>query len=170
MKPKTRKIVVRTIEKRLTEVLRKFAATDDLSDIKDPKEREDWRGGLFQISLSRELRSELEHALKRRPEPTHEELGKFFKEMNTLDPDSLLRPSLKHLARKLPPFPLGKQPTLSSVQQMKALADVALLCSRSGLSRKEAYRKVAKKYGLHWRTIQNLSIRKHKRGHQEAQS
>lgn len=170
MKPKTRQMVVRTIEKRLTDVLRESAATDDLSDIKDEKEREVWRRGLFQISLSRSLRSELENALKRRPEPSHQELDKFLREMKALDPDSLLRPSLRHLARKLPPFPPGKRPTLSPAQQKKALADVARLSSIGGLSRKEAYRKVAKKYGVHWRTVQNLSIKTHKRREKEPQS
>ncbi|HYL46547.1 MAG TPA: hypothetical protein VEU52_05950, partial [Candidatus Limnocylindrales bacterium] len=129
------------------------------SDIKDKKEREEWRRGLFQIYLSTELRSELEDVLKKRPEPTHQELGNFLKEMASLDPDSLLRPSLKHLARKLPPHPPGKQPTLNPTEQQKALAAVARLTSQSGLSRKEAYRMVAKKYGVHWRTIQNLSIK-----------
>ena len=162
MKPKTRKKIVRAIERRITEILREAATMDDLSDIKDEKERQDWRRGLFEISLSASLRSELENALKRRPEPTHEELDDFLKEMETIDPDSLLRPSLKHIARKLPPFPPGKQPKLNSVQQKKALAEVARLSSQRGLSRKEAYRKVAKKYGVHWRTIQNLSTKTHK--------
>jgi hypothetical protein len=54
------------------------------------------------------------------------------------------------------------------VQQKKALAEVARLSSRGALSRKEAYRQVAKKYGVHWRTIQNLSIKTHKQGQQEA--
>ena len=159
MKPRTRKKVVRAIERRLTEILRATSAQDDLSDIKGEKVREDWRRGTFQIVLSTELRSELEGALKRRPEPTHQELDNFLKEMEILDPDSLLRPSLRHLARKLPPFPPGKQPKLNSGQQKKALAEVARLCSQRSLSRKEAYRKVAKKYGVHWRTIQNLSTR-----------
>jgi hypothetical protein len=164
MKPRTRKKVVRAIEKRITEILRDTAAADDLSDIKDERVREDWRSGSFQISLSAELRSELENALKRRPEPTHKELDNFLKEMETLDPDSLLRPSLRHLARKLPPFPPGKQPKLNSVQQKKALAEVARLSSQRTLSRKDAYRKVARKYGVHWRTIQNLSTRTYKQG------
>ena len=168
MKPRTRKKVVRAIERRITEILRATSASDDLSDIKDEKEREDWRRGSFEISLSVELRSELENALKRRPEPTDQELGNFLKEMRSVDADALLRPSLKHLARKLPPFPPGKQPTLNPAQQEKALAEVTRLSSRRALSRKEAYRKVAKKYGVHWRTIQNLSIKNYKRGPKEA--
>ncbi len=164
MKPRTRKKVVRAIGRRLTEILRGTSALDDLSDIKDEKVREDWRRGSFQIILSAELRSELENALKRRPEPTHQELDNFLKEMKTIDADYLLRPSLRHLARQLPPFPPGKQPKLNSVQQKKALAEVARLSSQRALSRKEAYRKVAKKYGVHWRTIQNLSIRTYKQG------
>lgn len=159
MKPKTRKKVVRAIEKRLTDVLREGAATDDLSDIKNEKTKEEWRRGLFHICLSTELRSELEDVLKKRPEPTHQELGNFLKEMTSLDADSLLRPSLKHLARKLPPYPPGKQPTLNPTEQKKALAAVSRLTSNSGISRKEAYRRVAEKYGVHWRTIQNLSMR-----------
>ncbi len=155
-------MVVRAIEKRITGILRETSAMDDLSDIKDEKVREDWRRGSFQISLSVGLRSELENALKRRPEPTHQELDNFLKEMKTIDADYLLRPSLKHIARKLPPFPPGKQPKLNSVQQKKALADVARFTSRRALSRKEAYRRVAKKYGVHWRTIQNLSIKTYK--------
>ncbi len=110
----------------------------------------------------------MENALKRRPELTHQELGNFLKEMKTIDADSLLRPSLKHLARKLPPFPPGKQPKLNSVQQKKALAEVARFTSRGALSRKEAYRRVAKKYGVHWRTIQNLSIKTYRQGQKEA--
>ena len=164
MKPRTRKKVVRAIERRLTEILRATSAVDDLSDIKDEKVREDWRRGSFQIILSTELRSELEGALKRRPDPTHKELDKFLKEMKTIDADSLLRPSLKHLARKLPPFPPGKQPKLNSGQQKKALTEVARLSSQRAFSRKNAYRKVAKKYGVHWRTIQNLSTRTYKQG------
>ena len=168
MKPRTRKKVVRAIEKRITEILRDTAATDDLSDIKDEREREDWRRGLFEISLSDELRSELESALKRRSEPTHQELDNFLKEMKTIDADYLLRPSVRHVARMLPPFPPGKQPKLNPVQQKKALGEVARLSSQQALSRKEAYRKVAKKYGVHWRTIQNLSTRTYKQGQKEA--
>ena len=168
MKPRTRKKVVRAIEKRITAILRATSAVDDLPDIKDEKVREDWRRGSFQIILSPELRFDLEKALKKRPEPTHEELDNFLKEMKTIDADALLRPSLRHLARKLPPFPPGKQPKLNSVQQKRALAEVARLCSRHALSRKEAYRKVAKKYGLHWRTIQNLSTRTYKQAQKEA--
>ena len=168
MKPNTRKKVVRVIEKRITELLRESAATDDLSDVKDEKVREDWRRGLFQICLSTQLRLELEDALKKRPEPTHRELDSFLKEMATLDPDSLLRPSLRHLARKLPPFRPGKQPTLNAAQRRKALAEVTRQTSIGAVSRKEAYRKVAKKYGLHWRTIQNISIKSRKQRQQEA--
>lgn len=159
MKPKTRKKVVRVIEKRLTEILKERAATNDVSDLKDDKTREDWRRGNFQISLSSELRSELEDALKNRPEPTYQELRNFLKEMASLDPDSLLRPSIRHLARKLPPFPPGKQPTLNPAQQKRAVAEVARLSDRRDVSRKEAYRQVAKKFGVHWRTIQNLSLK-----------
>ena len=168
MKPRTRKKVVRAIERRITEILRETAAVDDLSDIKDERERENWRRGSFQIILSPELQSNLEKALKKRPEPTRQEMDNFLKEMKTIDADALLRPSLRNLARKLPPFPPGKQPKLNSVQQKKALAEVTRLCSRHALSRKEAYRKVAKKYGLHWRTIQNLSTRTYKQGQKEA--
>lgn len=166
MKPRTRKKVVCAIEKRITEILRDSSTVDDLSDIEDEREREDWRRGSFEIILSAELRSELENALKRRPEPTRQELDNFLKEMGTIDADYLLRPSLKHIARKLPPFPPGKQPTLNSVQQKKALAEMARLSS--SLSRKDAYRKVAKKYGVHWRTIQNLSIKTYRQGQKEA--
>lgn len=168
MKPRTRKKVVRAIDKRLTEILRDTSTLDDLSDVKDERVREDWRRGTFEISLSVELRSELENALKRRPEPTHKELDNFLKEMKAIDADSLLRPSLRHLARKLPPFPPGKQPKLNSLQQKKALAEVACIISRRALSRKEAYRRVAKIYGVHWRTIQNLSIKTYRQGEKEA--
>ncbi len=166
MKPKTRKKVVCVIENRITEILRDPSTMDALSDIEDERAREDWRRGSFEISLSAELRSELENALERRPEPTHQELHNFLKEMEAIDADYLLRPSLKHIARKLPPFPPGKQPTMNSVQQKKALAEVARLSS--SLSRKDAYRKVAKKYGVHWRTIQNLSIKTYRQGRKEA--
>jgi hypothetical protein len=168
MKPRTRKKVVRVIERRLTEILRDPSTMDDLSDIEDERERENWRRGSFEISLSAELRSELENALKRRPEPTHQELDNFLKEMGTIDAVYLLRPSLKHIARKLPPFPPGKQPKLNSVQQKRALAEVARLSSQRTLSRKEAYHKVAQKYGVHWRTIQNLSTRNNRQGRYEA--
>ncbi len=167
MKPKTRKKVVRAIEKRLTEILRETSAEDDLSDIKDERDRETWRRGSFQITLSDELRSDLENALKRRPEPMPKQLNNFLNEMAVIDADSLLRPSLRHLARKLPPFPPGKQPKLNSGQQKKALAEVALLSSRSAFSRKEIYRKIAKRYGVHWRTIQNLATRTHKQRQKE---
>lgn len=163
MKPRTRRKVVRVIEKRLTEVLREGAARDDVSDIKDERMREDWRHGNFHISLSTELRSEFEEALKKRQEPTYQELRNFLKEMARIDSDSLLRPSLRHLARKLPPFPPGKQPTLNSAQRKNVLANVARLSDHGELSRKEAYRQVAKKYGVHWRTIQNLSLKSGKK-------
>lgn len=159
MNPRTRKKIVRAIEKRITEILRVSSSRDDLSDVKDQRAREDWRRGSFEIALSVDLRSELESALKRRPEPTHEQLDDFLKGMEAIDADSLLRPSLKHIARKLPPFPPGKQPKLNSVQQKEALAEVTRLSSRRALSRKEAYRMVAKRYGVHWRTIQNLSTK-----------
>jgi hypothetical protein len=149
MRQKTRTKVVHTIERRLTRLLRDSVGDDDLSD--------------FFIFLSAALRAELEDALKKRPEPTGEELEKFLKEMKTLDADSLLRPSLRHLARKLPPFPPGKPPKLRLEQQKKALAELARLSFRGALSRKAAYRKVAKKYNVHWRTIQNLSTRTLKR-------
>jgi hypothetical protein len=168
MKPKTRKKVVCAIEKRLTEILRETSGEDDLSDIRDEREGEDWRRGSFQIILSTELRSDLESVLKRRPEPMPKQLNSFLKAMAAIDADSLLRPSLRHLARKLPPFPPGKQPKLTSGQQKKALGEIARLASRRALSRKEVYRKVAKRYGVHWRTIQNLATRTHKQGQKEA--
>jgi hypothetical protein len=159
MKQKTRKKVVRAIESRLTRILRDSASDDDLSDIKNKRDREVWRSGSFQILLSSELRAELEGALKKRPDPTREQLDKFLEEVKTLDPLSLLRPSLTHLARRLPPFPPGKPPKLSSAQQKEALAEVIRLSSRGVLSRKAVYRNVAKKYRVHWRTIQNLSTK-----------
>ena len=168
MKPKTRKRVVRAIEQRLTEILRGSSALDDLSYVKDEKVRKDWRSRSFDIELSDDLRSELENALKQRPEPTHQELGSFLRKMEAFDADSLLRASLQHIARKLPPFPPGKQPKLKSVQQKRALAEVARLSA--SLSRKAAYRKVARKYGVHWRTIQNLATKQYKQGQREAQS
>ena len=164
MKPKTRKKIVRAIEKRLAKILRKGSAEDDISDLKDERDREAWRHGSFQIILSNELRSDLENVLKRRPEPVPKQLNNFLKEMAVIDADSLLRPSLRHLARKLPPFPPGKQPKLNSGQQKKALAEVTLLYSRRALSRKEIYHRVAKKHGVHWRTIQNLTTSSHKEG------
>jgi hypothetical protein len=160
MKPSTRKRVIHAIEERIEKILKNpLPRAEDLVDVKDKQSQEALRTGSFEISLSAGLRSELESAIRRRPEPTRQELDNFLKEMETLDADSLLRPSLKHIARKLPPFPPGKQPTLNPVQQKKALAEVARLSSRLALSRKEVYRRVAKKYGVHWRTIQNLSIK-----------
>lgn len=164
MKRSTRKKVVRAIEKRLTELLRAGSATADLSDVKDEKTRKQWRSGTFEIELSADLRSELEQALNKRPEPSNQELDNFLKEMRSIDADAVLRPSLKHLARRLPPFLAGKQPALNPVQRKKAVAEVARLSSRRDISRKEVYRRVAKKYGVHWRTIQNLATKSYKRG------
>lgn len=164
MKRSTRKKVVRAIEKRLTEILRAGSATDDLSDVKEAKTREIWRSGTFEIELSDSLRSELENELNKRPEPTDRDLDSFLKEVRSIDADEVLRPSLKHLARKLPPFPPGKPPALNPVQRKRVLAEVARLCSHSNISRKEAYRRVATKYSVHWRTIQNLSTKTYKRG------
>jgi hypothetical protein len=160
MKPSTRKRVIHAIEKRIEKILKNpLPRAEDLVDVKDKLSREALRTGSFEIGLSAGLRSELESAIRRRPEPTRQELNNFLKEIESLDADSLLRPSLKQVARKLPPFPPGKRPTLNPMQQKKALAEVARLSSRLALSRKEAYRRVAKKYGVHWRTIQNLSIK-----------
>ena len=159
MKRSTRKKVVRVIEKRLTEILRAGSGTVDLSDVKEKKTREIWGSGAFEIELSDELRSELEDALKKRPEPTSRELDSFLKEMRNIDADAVLRPSLKHLARKLPPFPVGKQPTFDPVRRKKVLAELDRLSSHRDISRKDAYRRVAKKYGVHWRTIQNLATK-----------
>lgn len=161
MKPKTRKKVVRAIEKRIAEIMKNPLPRDeDLIDLKDEQSRKAFRTGSFQISLSFQLRSELENALKIRPEPTHEELHKFLKLMETINADFVLRPSLKHIARKLPPFRPGKQPKLTPGERKKALAEVTRLSSHSDLSRKDAYRKVAKKYDVHWRTIQNLATKR----------
>jgi len=169
MNPKTRKRVVRAIEKRIEEIMKiPLPRDEDIIDLKDEQSRRALLTGTFQISLSSGLRSELENALKRRPEPTPKELANFLKEMETIDADFLLRPSLKHMARKLPPFPPGKQPILTPEQRKRALGEVARLSSQRTLSRKDAYRKVAKKYGVHWRTIQNVSIKTYKRGRREA--
>jgi hypothetical protein len=168
MKRSTRKKVVRAIEKRLTEILRATSATDDLSDVKEAKTREIWRSGSFEIGLSDSLRSELESALNKRPEPADRDLDNFLKELRSIDADEVLRPSLKHLARKLPPFPPGKPPVLNPAQRKKVLAEVARLSSHRNISRKEVYRRVATKYSVHWRTIQNLSIETYKRGRKEA--
>jgi len=169
MNPKTRKRVVRAIEKRIDEIMKNPLPRDeDIIDLKDEQSQRALLTGSFQISLSSSLRSELENALKKRPEPTPKELDNFLKEMETIDADFLLRPSLKHMARKLPPFPPGKQPVLTPGQRKRALAEVARLSSHRTLSRKDAYRKVAEKYGVHWRTIQNLSTKTYKRGRREA--
>jgi hypothetical protein len=170
MRKKTRTKVVHTIERELTRVLRNSSADYDLLGIEDERPAEDWRSGSFELFLSTDLRSELEDTLKKRPEPTSEQLDKFLQEMKTIDADSLLRPTLKHLARRLPPFPPGKPPKLDSEQQKRALTELAGVSLRGALSRKAAYRKVAKKYGVHWRTIQNLSTKTFKQPQKGAKS
>ena len=106
--------------------------------------------------------TEAERSLKDQPEPTTEQLKKILQEIEMVDFDSIVRSLFKRISRKLPPHPPGKRPTLSPQQQEEALIKVRTLTTRGKLNRKQAYEKVAEDYGVHWRTIQNLSVKAHK--------
>ena len=112
----------------------------------------------FRAGVALSLWPEVEKALKERPEPTKHELERFLTQMNGADLAFVLRSSLRRMMRKLPPFPHGKQPKFDFQQQKEIVSEVRRLTSVTG-SRKKAYTEVAKKRGVHWRTIQNLFLR-----------
>ena len=110
------------------------------------------------VSLALGFWPDVGKGLKRKPEPTPEQLKKVLKQIEALDLNYVYQAVLKNLSRKLPPFPPGKQPTFSKLQERQDIeSEVQRLASR--LSRKEAYKNVAKKRDVHWRTIQNLCLK-----------
>jgi len=174
MKLATQEKIVRALRERIERVLGKIAGDEptaqreiskffrspELFNDKEPNAKVMRRG--FKAGLALGLWSEVRKNLKEKPEPTKQELEKFLSELKGADLEFMLRTSLSRMLRKLPPNPPGKQPKFKSQQRKEILAEVRRLTTVTS-SRKEAYREVAKKRGVHWRTIQNLLLkREHK--------
>ena len=162
MKPATQKKIAGALIKRMEELLGSLPA-DQRAAKREIYAALGMRGSLqanlqraFRAGISLGLWGEVERHLKKKPEPTPQQIEKFLKEIEELEMGSMLRSLLKSMLRKLPPFPPGKSPSLTPQQQEKALAEVNRLTSSGRLTRRAAYEKVAKAYDLHWRTIQNL--------------
>jgi hypothetical protein len=174
MKPATQEKIARALKERIERVLEKIAGDEPTArrevseffrnpELFSEKEPDDkfMRCG-FKAGLALGLWSEVRKNLKEKPEPTKQELEKFLSELEGVDLEFMLRTSLSRMIRKLPPNPPGKQPKFKSQQRKEILAEVDRLSTVKG-SRKEAYSEVAKKRGVHWRTIQNLLLkREHK--------
>ncbi len=111
---------------------------------------------VYKSAAMRAVFVDMETKLKDEREPTPEQLDKILKQLEGSDIRSLMRGHLKWALRKLRPASPGKAPALDARKRQEALAKVAGLI-KTGLSRKEAYKRVGSEYGLHWRTIQNLS-------------
>ena len=174
MKLATQEKIVRALRERIERVLGKIAGDEptalreaseffrdpELFNDKEPNADVIPRG--FKAGLALGLWWELRKNLKEKPEPTKQELEKFLSEVECVDVEFMLRTSLSGMIRKLPPHPPGKQPKFKSQQRKEILAEVHRLTTGTR-SRKEAYKEVAKKRGVHWRTIQNLLLkREHK--------
>lgn len=168
MKPSTRKKIVQTVSRRLEEVLGDaLPATLRLAERQAHAEAIKEKPDLNRMSeagMVIGLWHAATHDLKKRPEPTPQELKKFLADLESLDLNSVMRTTFKSVLRKLPPFPPGKKPSLTRDQQKQALAEVHRLTSTSRINRKAAYAEVAKGYDVHWRTIQNLCVKDRKRG------
>jgi hypothetical protein len=148
MKPTTRKKIKRALARRLKELYSEVFA----EELKDPTVR---RFARLDANINEGL-SGLDAQLRKGPEPTPGQLEKVIRQIREERFDLFARASFMYLAKKFPPLPPGKQPKLTPKQQEQAFAEVHGLTIRKGLSRKEAYRQVASRYDVHWRTIQNL--------------
>jgi len=113
----------------------------------------------FGSGVMASLWAEAERTLKDKPEPTTEQLKKTLDQIEALDFASMLRACFQTVSRRLPPVPPGKSPSLNPQQQKAAFAEVRDLKAKARISQKQAYEKVAQKYGVHYRTIQNLWLR-----------
>lgn len=165
MKDVTRRKIIRGVRKYADGII-KFIGRGLLSF--DARGQRAFRRA-FQKAVGFHL-TELNRVLRKRPEPTPEQLKKLLQkaeepvgqEVGEVEVNSMLRSFLRAWLRKLPPFPPGKQPRLTPQQQKEGLAEVRRLTTAGGLARKAAYEKVAKTYDVHWRTVQNLWTKVHK--------
>jgi hypothetical protein len=117
------------------------------------------------VALS--LWAEVEAALQHKPEPTPQQLQKCLEDLENTQLDSVFRSFFRDALRRLPPFPPGKQPRFKPQQRKSIRLEVQKQVEVHRRSRKEAYRVVAKKYDVHWRTIQNCCTKKDDTEHQE---
>jgi uncharacterized protein YoaH (UPF0181 family) len=177
MKPSTVKKIVGAMRKRLEKILGPLPATlPSAHQQMYVTVSRSLKGKVDDTTLQRAFGSaamltiwtDMEQGLKDKPEPTPEQLKKILEEIEALDFASLVGASLKRISRKLPPFPPGKKPSLTLEQQQQALMEVHQLTTKEGRSRKKAYATVARKYGVHWRTIQNLWVKTQKQLRGEA--
>jgi hypothetical protein len=148
MKPTTRTKIKRALARRLKGLWSEVFA----EELKDPTVR---RFARLDANVNEGL-SGLDARLRNAPEPRPAQLEKVLREISEARFDLFARAAFMYLAKKFPPFPPGKQPKLTPNQRNRVVAEVHRLTDRNGLSRKEAYREVAKTYDVHWRTIQNL--------------
>ncbi len=164
MKPATRKKLIQALQKRVQEILGDKLPADLRAARRAIRADVSSKGQvsaehMFRTGVAIGIWSEAERVLKAKPEPTPEQLDKFLSDIEEVEIASLLRASLKNMWRKLPPFPPGKQPSLTLQKQRQALAEVRRLTASGSLNLKAAYAQVAKKHGVHWRTIENACIR-----------
>lgn len=159
MKPETQKKIVRALQRKLKKILGHNLPADGKSAAKQA------RSALKAGDLSRSLRagisiglwSAAEERLANKPEPTPEELRKFLRDLDEAEMAPFIRSFLNSELRKLPPLPRGKQPKFKERDRDDLLAELRQL--ETTVSRKEAYKQLAATRGVHWRTIQNLSIK-----------
>jgi hypothetical protein len=162
MKDITRKKIIRALTKYADGVMT-FIGRGLLSF--DPRAERDFRRA-FKMAMRAHL-VEIDRLLRTRPEPTPEQLKKLLQkadepigeEIGEVEIKAMMRSFLRGWLRKLPPFPPGKPPSLTPQQRKKAISEVRRLVTIGGMARKAAYEKVAKRYGVHWRTIQNLWLK-----------
>lgn len=170
MKPATRKAIIRATRKRMQKILGVILPPDlstarrELSTLglRGRETRDTHMKRVLRAGLGVGLWSELERVLRERPEPTPQQLEKFFREFEEADLGSMFRPFLGSMLRKLPPFPPGKRPSLTPQQQKEVLAEVRRQTNAGRLTHRAIYEKVAKSYRVHWRTIQNLWTKEQK--------
>ncbi len=152
MKPATRTKIKRALARRLKELWSEVFA----EELKDPMVR---RSARLNANINQGL-CDLDARLGKAPEPRPDQLRNVLQQICKARFDLFARAAFMYLAKKFPPFPPGKQPKLTPSQRKRVVAEVQRLTDKHGLSRKEAYRKVAEAYMVHWRTIQNLCTKR----------
>jgi hypothetical protein len=165
MKDVTRRKIIRALRKYADGIMT-FIGQALLSF--DPRAQRAFRR-TFQTAMRAHV-GEIDRQLRMRPEPTPEQLRNLLQkaeepigeEVGEVEINAMMRSFLRGWLRKLPPFPPGKPPSLTLQQRKKAISEVRRLVTTGGMARKAAYEKVAKRYDVHWRTIQNLWIKIHK--------
>ncbi len=169
MKKATGQKIAKALQERLEEIFGRFSISGlpDAQQAMYAEVEKVLKGKVDDATLQSAMRAgvmagvweEMEQGLKDRPEPTPEQLEKILKEIWEADIASMLRISVKNFLRTLR---RGKNLRLTPEQQKEVFTQLRQLTAKGSLSHKKAYAQVAQKYGVHWRTIQNLWVKTHK--------